>query len=191
MSIAQEQSSDKAGLRGVSRTKPVDAAKELVPIEELAESLSGSPLTQRGKELFGLCPLHDDHHPSLRINPERGLWYCDPCQVGGDVVELYRLYHDYSKQEAHVAAAFLLLEFGHQPPERPEGWFSKGERQKPLRDGVETARARIVQRRLFRLFRTGYLDNIEDPDLRREEAEKVWSDLEIPARAHARKLGVS
>jgi len=38
-----------------------------------------------GKELLGHCPLHDDHHPSMRINPDKGVWYCPVCSVGGDV----------------------------------------------------------------------------------------------------------
>jgi putative DNA primase/helicase len=35
------------------------------------------------------CPLHQDNNPSLRVNPQKGLWRCDPCNVGGDVFRLY------------------------------------------------------------------------------------------------------
>jgi hypothetical protein len=39
-----------------------------------------------GKEYFGLSPCHDDRHPSLRVNANKQLWYCDPCATGGDVI---------------------------------------------------------------------------------------------------------
>src|SRR5215208_5686830 len=76
--------------RGVSVTKPIDAAKEAITVEELAERLSGAPGVRRGREIAFVCPLHDDHDPSLRVDPERGVWFCDPCLLGGDVVELAR-----------------------------------------------------------------------------------------------------
>ena len=42
-------------------------------------------LSQHGQELLGHCPLHDDCHPSLRVNPDKGVWFCPPCNIGGDV----------------------------------------------------------------------------------------------------------
>ena len=40
-----------------------------------------------GHRAIGLCPFHPDRHPSLRIDLDRGLYYCDPCGVGGDIVD--------------------------------------------------------------------------------------------------------
>jgi DNA primase len=37
-----------------------------------------------GRELVGLCPFHDDHTPSLRVNPERQSYKCWACDAGGD-----------------------------------------------------------------------------------------------------------
>lgn len=34
----------------------------------------GVALTQRGKQLVGLCPFHDDHEPSLVVDPKKQLW---------------------------------------------------------------------------------------------------------------------
>lgn len=58
-----------------------------MPVPALAEHLYG-PGVRRGKEILFLCTLHDDHHPSLRVSPEKGFWWCPPCCVGGDVVTL-------------------------------------------------------------------------------------------------------
>jgi DNA primase catalytic core len=47
----------------------------------------GTKLKERGSdELMGLCPVHDDHDPSLSVNRKTGEWYCHgACKKGGDV----------------------------------------------------------------------------------------------------------
>ncbi|MCR4836860.1 MAG: hypothetical protein K5899_10865 [Bacteroidaceae bacterium] len=35
-----------------------------------------------------LCPLHDDHHPSLHLNAPRNIFKCFSCGKGGDVISL-------------------------------------------------------------------------------------------------------
>jgi hypothetical protein len=166
--------------RGVSYTRPIDEAKRLVPILDLAEKLAG-PGVRRGREIAFRCPLHDDHDPSLRVDPDKGVWFCDPCLLGGDVVELARLAWGYDQRDAHIAAANLLHEFGHEVPQRPPAWFRKQERQKSVRDSLERIKVESTQRRLMRIFEP-YIARIEDDDERREEAFKVWADLEVPAR---------
>jgi DNA primase len=37
-----------------------------------------------GRELIGLCPFHDDHNPSLRVDPDRQSYKCWSCGEGGD-----------------------------------------------------------------------------------------------------------
>ncbi|MBR9804399.1 DNA primase [bacterium] len=37
-----------------------------------------------GREYVALCPFHDDHSPSLTINPERQTYRCWVCDEGGD-----------------------------------------------------------------------------------------------------------
>lgn len=49
----------------------------------------GVTLTQRGKQLVGLCPFHDDHEPSLVVEAKKQLWNClGACHEGGDVYRL-------------------------------------------------------------------------------------------------------
>jgi len=42
-------------------------------------------LQQRGKNLVGLCPFHDERTPSFSVSPDRQLYYCFGCHAGGDV----------------------------------------------------------------------------------------------------------
>ena len=32
----------------------------------------------------GICPFHDDHTPSLSVNPDKNIWRCFGCNKGGD-----------------------------------------------------------------------------------------------------------
>ena len=81
-----------------------DAFKEEVrqanPVEEIIPSLTGAPLTGTGTERRTLCPFHDDHHPSLRVNPEKQEWFCDVCSLGGDVFEFVTRYNQCDFLEA-------------------------------------------------------------------------------------------
>jgi DNA primase len=163
--------------RGVSYTRPIDAAKEAVPVLDLAERLAGSGV-RRGREIAFRCPLHDDHDPSLRVDPEKGVWFCDPCLVGGDVVELARLAWGYDQRDAHVAAATLLMEFGHEIPQRPPGWDRKQQRQRRTRGAIEKTRNNIRRRRLFKYLVLPHIDTIEDEEERNQELERAWSDFQ-------------
>ncbi|MDQ3183219.1 MAG: CHC2 zinc finger domain-containing protein [Actinomycetota bacterium] len=170
--------------RGVSYTKPIDAAKEVVPVIDLADRLTGPGSLRRvGKEWVGRCPLpdHEDRSPSFTVNADKGVFFCHGCLRGGDVVELARLAWGYDEIEAHVAAAYLLMEFGFEVPQRPPAWFARQARQKPVRDALEDAKVRSAQRRLMRRLEP-YLARIEDDAERRAEAFAVWEELEIPAR---------
>jgi len=42
-------------------------------------------LRRKGKEMVGLCPFHDDHRPSLYVNPAKQIFKCFACGAGGSV----------------------------------------------------------------------------------------------------------
>ena len=170
--------------RVVSYTMPIGEAKRLVPVIDLADRLVGrGGLRRVGQEWIGRCPLpdHADKTPSFTVNKAKNLWWCHGCLRGGDVVELARLAWGYDRRDAHVAAAMLLMQFGHEVPQRPPAWFRKQERQKPIRDALERVRIRSARRRLMGAFGP-LLASIEDPEERREETIRIWHDLEEVAR---------
>ena len=45
----------------------------------------GLTVHRSGSKFKTLCPFHDDHNPSLELNPERQSFKCWSCGVGGDV----------------------------------------------------------------------------------------------------------
>ena len=60
----------------------------------------GCELTRKNGELWTRCLFHDDHHPSLRINPEKQTWYCDVCGFGGSVIDMHARHLGISVAEA-------------------------------------------------------------------------------------------
>jgi DNA primase len=166
--------------RPISRRTVIEEAKAKVPTIDLADRLCGpGQLRKVGKEWAALCPLpdHQERTPSFTVNPDKNVWWCFGCVRGGDVVELARFVWGYERHEAHMAAAELLHEFGHEIPQRPASWHRKNERQKPIRDAIQEARVRHTQRRLFRIFMP-MIEELEDENERREEADYLWGAAE-------------
>lgn len=48
-------------------------------------------LHRAGRELCGLCPFHDERTPSFYVNPEKQVWTCHGCHLGGDVFHFVEL----------------------------------------------------------------------------------------------------
>src|SRR5687768_8695992 len=141
--------------RGLSYTRPIDEAKRLVPAIDLADRLGGPGSLRRvGKEWAGRCvlPDHEDRSPSFTVNPEKNVFFCHGCLRGGDVVELARLAWGYDQRDAHVAAAMLLMEFGHEVPQRRPSWHRRRERQKEIRDAIDRERVEHIRLLVFRLI---------------------------------------
>lgn len=67
----------------------LEQARE-VPILEVASRLDLGAGQSRGREVAVLCPLHDDTNPSLLLDPQKNVWFCFACGVGGDGIELVR-----------------------------------------------------------------------------------------------------
>src|SRR6266566_2367654 len=42
-------------------------------------------------EFVGLCPLHEEAHPSFYVNTRKNLFYCHGCGRGGDLIRLVEL----------------------------------------------------------------------------------------------------
>jgi DNA primase len=51
---------------------------------------------------MGLCPLHQDQHPSFVVDPGKGLFYCYGCGRGGDVIRFAEIYHEVRFPQALV-----------------------------------------------------------------------------------------
>ncbi|MDD4797761.1 MAG: DNA primase [Eubacteriales bacterium] len=44
-------------------------------------------LTKKGRNYWGLCPFHPEKTPSFSVSPEKEMYYCFGCHVGGSVFQ--------------------------------------------------------------------------------------------------------
>ncbi|AIQ70491.1 DNA primase [Paenibacillus graminis] len=44
-------------------------------------------LSKQGKYLWGLCPFHSEKTPSFTVTPERGVFHCFGCGMGGNAIK--------------------------------------------------------------------------------------------------------
>jgi CHC2 zinc finger len=164
--------------RPASARRVIDAAKRLVPVLDLAQLLAGpTALRRMGADRWtALCPLldHSEKTPSFVVYPEDRGWYCYGCLRGGDVVKLAAF--AWGIDRADVAAAEVLLAFGHPVPARPDTWHAKQKRQEKARLALEQARIGRVQRRIYRWIFAPIVASFEDADERRAEEIAAWED---------------
>ncbi len=94
------------------------------------------------REQYEWCPFHPDgqgkppHRPSLRLNREKELWYCDPCGEGGTFTELARrlgvevdghrddnivAVYDYRDAKGHLWGQVCRTASKDFPVRRPDG----------------------------------------------------------------------
>lgn len=60
----------------------------------------GIELKQKGKYLWGLCPLHPEKTPSFKVDPERQTGHCFGCGFHGDVITLIQKFKGLSFKDA-------------------------------------------------------------------------------------------
>jgi len=65
----------------------IEKIKKEIDLRALVKSY-GVELKNKGEDLSGLCPMHDDHEPSLIVTPGKNLWNClGACQAGGTAID--------------------------------------------------------------------------------------------------------
>ncbi len=68
---------------------------------ELVEFLRGYlTLLPAGKNFKALCPFHGEKTPSFIVSPDRQMWHCFGCGVGGDIFKFIMLYEHLEFPEA-------------------------------------------------------------------------------------------
>ena len=72
--------------------------KSSVCIKEVVEGYV--PLERKGSNYMGLCPFHEDHHPSLIVNPEKQTFHCFACGEHGDAIAFVQKMEHCSFMEA-------------------------------------------------------------------------------------------
>jgi DNA primase len=101
-----------------------DQVKAQVRIEQILERKNLlDEMKQKGKQLVGLCPFHNDSRtPSFKVTPSRNIWRCFGCNIGGDVIDLVRQFEGYTEGDRTAnrrKATVLIQEWFGITPQRP------------------------------------------------------------------------
>jgi DNA primase len=123
-----------------------DAKERVRQATDIAELIHAYvPLRRNGRNLVGLCWMHDDSRPSLQVNPHRQTWRCYVCNVGGDIFDFVQQYHKLNFREALEMladrAGVILPRHQHQAPVQP----GSPEDKKTLLQAVEWAEKQYHQ----------------------------------------------
>lgn len=78
----------------------LSAIKSAVDIVSLVGDYLPGTLRRVGSKFKALCPFHDDHNPSLELNPERQSFKCWSCGAGGDIFDFVKNYEHVDFPEA-------------------------------------------------------------------------------------------
>ena len=78
-------------------------------------------LTKRNRDLWGLCPFHQEDSPSFKVDPQRQSWYCFGCERHGDVFTFVEMIEKTDKRGAlQLLAERAGVELQKLSPEQKE-----------------------------------------------------------------------
>jgi len=87
----------------------IDELKRNVRILDVLARYGIEPQRQ-GARHMALCPFHDDHNPSLSVDPVKNVWHCFGCGAGGSVIDFVMKKDGLTFREATDR---LLVDGGH------------------------------------------------------------------------------
>lgn len=127
----------------------VERLKQRIPLLDYLQQRHWAARSAAGQQEFvGLCPLHQDTHPSFYVNARKNLFYCHGCGRGGDLIRFVELSRRLSFRQSLAflqqqlaapeassvlpqAAAFYRLEL-HRHPEAVQYLAQRGLRDPSL-----------------------------------------------------------
>jgi len=99
--------------------KDVDALKQRTRLIEYLQQQDWTGHPSGRFEFVGLCPLHEETHPSFYVNTRKDVFYCHGCGQGGDLIRFVQLSRHLSLRQSLAyfdaqttpeADSFALLE---------------------------------------------------------------------------------
>ena len=140
----------------------------------LFQTIKAAVTTRHAAESFGLavdksgmalCPFHDDHHPSLKLDRR---YYCFACGASGDVIDFTARFFGIS---GHSAAIKLARDFGidPRPPTQMQSAIPDAE---PLHEEQPCIFSLVEDLQRYRRWKREYAP---------ENPEEPWDDRFIEA----------
>lgn len=67
------------------KPESIEKLLSIVDIVEVVESYV--ELKKSGRNFVGVCPFHDDKHPSMSVSSHLGIFHCFSCKAGGNAIK--------------------------------------------------------------------------------------------------------
>jgi hypothetical protein len=184
-----EQPSDITDVQLNRFGRSIDTVKAGVRIEDVAGEYIKMKLAGPNR-LLGRCPHpdHEDRTPSFTVFTDTQRFKCFGigCGISGDAVDLEKLCgrHD----ELWMAMVALSVRYGVALPQRSEKWHRWHREKLAVENLTEDIRSQVRSRRIFKymILNAPEIQNIEDPDERREEIRLCWKDFQDGMRKVSR-----
>lgn len=114
----------------------IDTIKYRADIVSVANGL-GLNLKKQGRLYAAVCPFHDDHDPSLKINQQTGTFNCYVCGAHGDVFDLVMKLRncDFIEAAKELAKQYGVEIQDDHKPQDPE----KEQRRKSYEEAMKVA----------------------------------------------------
>ena len=94
----------------------LERLKQRIPLLEYLQHHNWKACrTGSRQEFVGLCPLHQETHPSFYVNAAKNLFYCHGCGHGGDLIRFVQLFLNLP---FHQTVAYLEQELTPTPVSR-------------------------------------------------------------------------
>ncbi len=78
-----------------------EIVEEVIARNDIVDVISSYVrLTRKGSNYFGLCPFHNEKTGSFSVTPNKQMFYCFGCQVGGNVISFIQKYENMTYGEA-------------------------------------------------------------------------------------------
>jgi DNA primase len=100
----------------LARRIPDELIEDIKSANDIVDIISERiPVKKAGRNYKACCPFHDEKTPSFNINPERQIYHCFGCGVGGNVITFLM---EYEKMGFLDAVRELAQRAGIKLPER-------------------------------------------------------------------------
>lgn len=88
---------------------PYSIRRKIVNETNIVEVVSEYiPLVKKGNSHFGICPFHDDNHPSMSVSNKVKMFNCFSCTAKGNVIDFVSRYENITLDQATIKLANRL-----------------------------------------------------------------------------------
>ncbi len=175
----------------------IDQIRQVATLVDVASQYTS--LKKRGSKFVGLCPFHAEKTPSFTVDPDKQLYHCFGCGVGGDVFTLVmekenltfpealkslaQKYNIPLPQQNRISAHVLKLEENlAKINEETLAFFQRCLREGPEgRKALEYLKTRMISDETVKALKIGYAPNSWDSLAKHFEVKGVAADLLLKA----------